>query len=369
MDVTAGDPAASFWRGRRVFLTGHTGFKGSWLSLWLQSLGAEVHGFALAPPTSPALFDAADVASGMESTLGDVRDAGAVRDAMARARPEVVLHLAAQPLVRLSYAEPVETFATNVMGTVHVLDAARRTPGVRAIVNVTTDKCYENREWVWGYREDEPMGGHDPYSSSKGCSELATAAWRRSFFSGDAGPFLASARAGNVIGGGDWAVDRLVPDTLRAFDRAERVVLRHPDATRPWQHVLEPLRGYLLLAQRLADEGRAFAQAFNFGPAEDDAKPVRWIVERIAARWGGDAAWSLDAGDRVHEAGWLKLDASRAAHALGWRPRWPLPVALDRIVDWHRAWRAGTGARELCLDDIAAYTAATTRSTERDTVA
>jgi CDP-glucose 4,6-dehydratase len=262
-----------FWRGKRVLITGHTGFKGGWLSLWLQSLGAELQGLALAPPTAPSLFDEAKVGAGMASTIGDIRNYETVRACMVAFKPEVVIHMAAQPLVRLSYTEPVATYATNVMGTVHVLEAARHAGSVRAIVNVTTDKCYENREWVWGYREDEPMGGYDTYSNSKGCSELVTLAYRRSFFQ-HSGIALGSARAGNVIGGGDWAADRLVPDILRAFERVEPVVIRNPTATRPWQHVLEPLSGYLALAEQLFQHGQAFAEAWNFGPRDEDARPV-----------------------------------------------------------------------------------------------
>jgi CDP-glucose 4,6-dehydratase len=354
-------PDPVFWAGRRVFLTGHTGFKGSWLALWLQSLGAEVHGYALAPPTAPALHAEARVADGMTGTLGDVRDFDAVRRALAAQRPDIVLHLAAQPLVRLSYAEPVATYATNVMGTVHVLEAARATGSVRAIVNVTTDKCYENREWVWGYREDEPMGGFDPYSNSKGCSELVTSAYRRSFFGDRDGAALASARAGNVIGGGDWAADRLLPDILRAFERGEPVVVRNPHATRPWQHVLEPLCGYLVLAERLCSDGQACAEGWNFGPRDDDARTVQWIVERLAGRWGAGARWQPDAGDHPHEASHLKLDISKARHRLGWQPRWSLAAALDRIVGWHRAWLSHDDVRALCLAQIDDYMKTTTQ--------
>ncbi len=345
---------ADFWRGKRVFMTGHTGFKGSWLSLWLQSLGAEVHGFALPPPTEPSLFLEARVADGMRSTLGDVRDAAAVAQAMAAARPEIVFHMAAQPLVRLGYADPVLTYGTNVMGTVHVLEAARRCGGLRCIVNVTTDKCYENREWVWGYREDEPMGGHDPYSNSKGCSELVTSAYRRSYFHDD-GPALASARAGNVIGGGDWAADRLVPDMLRAFERSEPVVIRHPSATRPWQHVLEPLSGYMSLAEWMWAAPRAHAEAWNFGPAEGDARPVQFIVERLAGLWGEGARWELDGGVHPHEAQYLKLDISKARQRLGWHPRWNLDIALERVVEWHRARLRGDDIRATCVHQINAF--------------
>jgi CDP-glucose 4,6-dehydratase len=344
-----------FWRGKRVLLTGHTGFKGGWLSLWLQSLGAELHGLALAPPTTPSLFAEANVGAGMASTIGDIRDYETVRACMAAFQPQIVIHMAAQPLVRLSYSEPVATFATNVMGTVHVLEAARSAGSVRAIVNVTTDKCYENREWIWGYREDEPMGGHDPYSSSKGCSELVTSAYRRSFFQ-HSGIALASARAGNVIGGGDWAADRLVPDILRAFERGEPVVIRNPNSTRPWQHVLEPLSGYLALAERLYTDGQPWAEGWNFGPLDDDAKPVQWIVERLVEGWGQGASWRLDGGEHPHEAHYLKLDISKARQRLGWQPRWPLAKALEQINGWHKAFLQRADMREATLQQISQYT-------------
>ena len=344
-----------FWRGKRVLLTGHTGFKGSWLSLWLQSLGAEIQGLALEPPTTPDLFAEARVGEGMASTIGDIRDYETVRAVMESFRPEIVIHMAAQPLVRLSYSEPVATYATNVMGTVHVLEAARHAGSVRAIVNVTTDKCYENKEWVWGYREDEPMGGHDPYSNSKGCSELVTSAYRRSFL-GAQGIGLASARAGNVLGGGDWATDRLVPDILRAFEKGQPVVIRNPHATRPWQHVLEPLSGYLLLAQRLCgDSADQFAEGWNFGPHEEDARPVQWIVEHMAESWGNGASWQLDGGEHPHEANYLKLDISKAKARLGWVPNWNLATALERITAWHHAWLAGQDVQRVCLQQIAEY--------------
>lgn len=345
---------AGFWKGKRVFLTGHSGFKGSWLSLWLQSMGAEVCGYALEAPTTPSLFQEARVAEGMVSVTGDIRDYNAVLSAMQSFKPEIVLHLAAQPLVRYSYQAPVETYATNVMGTVHVLEAARHVGSVRAIVNVTTDKCYENREWVWGYREDEPMGGYDPYSNSKGCSELVTSAYRRSFF-GSTGIALASARAGNVIGGGDWALDRLVPDILRAFERGESVVIRNPASTRPWQHVLEPLSGYLVLAEKLYAGGQAWAEGWNFGPREEDARPVQWIVEQMVQAWGNGAIWRLDAGDHPHEANYLKLDISKVRVRLGWQPRWDLATALERITSWHHAWLAKEDPRALCLKQIEQY--------------
>lgn len=345
-----------FWRGKRVFLTGHTGFKGGWLSLWLQSMGAEVHGLALAPPTTPALFDEARVADGMHSTIGDIRDLATVVSAMQACQPEIVIHMAAQPLVRYSYVAPVETYATNVMGTVHVLEAARQVASVRAIVNVTTDKCYENKEWIWGYREGEPMGGYDPYSNSKGCSELVTSAYRQSFFQ-QGRVALASARAGNVIGGGDWASDRLVPDILRAFEAQRSVVIRNPHATRPWQHVLEPLSGYLTLAERLYQEGQALAEGWNFGPRDEDARPVQWIVEDMVRRWGRGASWQLDPGEHPHEAHYLKLDISKAASGLGWQPRWSLPTALQHIVDWHQVWLDKGDVRAMCLQQIQQYNA------------
>ena len=348
------DMTGAFWNGRRVFVTGHTGFKGGWLSLWLQHLGAEVTGYALAAPTEPSLFTEARIADGMTSCIGDVRDLDALRSAMCRCSPEVVLHLAAQPLVRLSYVDPVMTYATNVMGTVHVLEAARACTQVRAIVNVTTDKCYDNREWVWGYRENDALGGHDPYSSSKGCSEIVTSAYRRSFFSAGA-PALASARAGNVIGGGDWASDRLVPDVLKAFARSMPVSIRHPAALRPWQHVLEPVYGYLLLAERLWNDGQEVAEAFNFGPRDEDAQSVRWIVEHLASQWGEGARWSQDEASHPHEATLLKLDISKARRRLGWEPRWDLQVALDQTLDWHRAWLSGRAMREVCVDQIEGY--------------
>lgn len=343
-----------FWVGRRVLLTGHTGFKGGWTSLWLQSLGADVCGLALPPPTAPALFEAARVGDGMDHRIGDIRDFQSVSDVMSDFQPEIVLHMAAQPLVRLSYDQPMETYATNVMGTVHVLEAARRCGSVRAIVTITTDKCYENKEWVWGYREDEPMGGHDPYSSSKGCAELVSAAYRKSFLR-EAGIAMATARAGNVIGGGDWALDRLIPDVLRALQGQQPVLIRNPHATRPWQHVLEPISGYLVLAERLVSAGQQDAEGWNFGPRDEDAKTVQWIVERLCEDWGHGATWEQQPGHHPHEAGYLKLDISKARHRLGWVPRWPLEVALQKIIDWHQAWLAGQDMRAVCLRQIDDY--------------
>lgn len=344
-----------FWQGRRVFLTGHTGFKGAWLSLWLQEMGAEVTGYAL-EPGRPSLFAEADVGRGMASVLGDIRELQPLVDAMRRARPEIVIHMAAQALVRQSYQAPVDTFATNVMGTLHLLEAVRSTGEVRAVVNVTTDKCYENREWVWGYREDEPLGGHDPYSSSKACAELVTASYRRSFLdAGKTGTAVATARAGNVIGGGDWAQDRLIPDILRGFEEGRVVAIRNPHAVRPWQHVLEPLRGYLTLAEALATRGASFAEAWNFGPHDQDARPVRWIVERLAARWGGAARWEQDPGPHPHEAAYLKLDISKARARLDWHPALRLEQALDLVVDWATLRRSGSDVRGITLDQIRAY--------------
>lgn len=345
---------ANFWNDKRVFVTGHTGFKGGWLSLWLQSLGARVYGYALGAPTEPHLFGVARVGEDMAgNTFADIRDAGAFTRAMQAAQPDVIFHLAAQPLVRYSYAAPVETYAVNVMGTVNLLEAVRATPGVRAVVNVTTDKCYENREWVWGYREDEALGGHDPYSSSKACSELVTAAYRRSFLDA-AGVALASARAGNVIGGGDWATDRLLPDFLRAMDAGVALQIRSPNAIRPWQHVLEPLSGYLLLAERLFTEQAAFAEAWNFGPADEDARTVRWIVDRLAAL-RSDVNWECDSATQLHEAHYLKLDSSKARVRLGWRPRWQLETALTQTLEWHDAWRHGKDMRALTRAQITGY--------------
>ena len=349
----------AFWSGKRVLLTGHTGFKGSWLSLWLQTLGAQVTGYALAPSTQPSLFEIAGVAQGMDSVMGDIRDLARLQAVMNAARPEIVFHLAAQPLVRRSYQDPVETYSTNVMGTVHLLEAVRNCADVGAVVNITTDKVYENREWLWGYRESEPLGGHDPYSNSKGCAELVTAAYRSSFFEAPAQAgkpvAVATARAGNVIGGGDWAQDRLVPDLLNAFHQNRRVDIRSPHAVRPWQHVLEPLRGYLMLAERLAEQGNAFAEAWNFGPHDEDARPVRWIVERMAALWGEGADWHGDTGVHPHEASNLKLDISKVRNRLGWHPALRLEEALALIVEWYKQYQLGADLRALTLQQIADY--------------
>jgi CDP-glucose 4,6-dehydratase len=348
------NPNPAFWQGKRVLLTGHTGFKGSWLSLWLQSMGAVVRGISLDPPTTPALFTVAQVAQGMDHQIADIRDFEAIKPLVASFKPEIVIHMAAQPLVRLSYQQPIETYATNVMGTLHVLEAARHASSVRAIVNITTDKCYDNKEWVWGYREDEPMGGHDPYSSSKGCVELLSSAYRKSFLK-EAGIAMATARAGNVIGGGDWALDRLVPDILKALEQQQPVQIRNPHAIRPWQHVLEPLSGYLVLAERLFEHGQQDAEGWNFGPRDEDAQPVQWIVEHLCQAWGGGATWAVQPGDHPHEAHFLKLDISKARQRLQWAPRWSLQTALGHITQWHQAWLAGQDMRAICIQQINSY--------------
>jgi CDP-glucose 4,6-dehydratase len=359
MNAPASAPQATvdpdFWRERRVLVTGHSGFKGAWLALWLQSLGARVSGFSSGPPTHPSLHELARVGEGMESIEGDVRDPEAVAHAVEATRPEVIVHMAAQSLVRRSFVEPRETYATNVMGTVNVLDAVRRHgESVRALVNVTSDKCYENREWEWGYREDEPMGGHDPYSNSKGCAELVTSAYRKSFFSDADGPRIATARAGNVIGGGDWGEDRLVPDIMRAALAGEPARVRNPNSIRPWQHVLNPLSGYLALAQALHGSVD-FAAGWNFGPADEDARPVGWIAEQIAELWPQELRWTLDDGPHPHEARYLKLDSSRARGRLGWRPPVALEQALRSIVEWYRALGDGADMRAVTLGQIETF--------------
>lgn len=345
----------TFWRGKKVFITGHTGFKGSWLSLWLQELGAVVKGYALEPNTTPNLFAQAKVSQNMESEIGDITDLNHITESMKVFNPEVLIHMAAQPLVRLSYQEPVLTYATNVMGTVNVLEAARKCSNLKAIVSVTTDKCYENKEWAWGYRENEPIGGNDPYSSSKGCAELVTAAYRKSFFNDDNSAVLASARAGNVIGGGDWSADRLIPDILRAFEKKEPVTVRNPMSTRPWQHVLEPLSGYLVLAQHLFEEGSNVAEGWNFGPKDEDCKPVSWILDKMVTMWGNGASWELDKNNNPHEAGYLKLDCSKAAMRLNWHPKWNLEGTLESIINWHQHYIAQKNIQEQCLLEIAKY--------------
>jgi CDP-glucose 4,6-dehydratase len=345
----------SFWHKKRIFLTGHTGFKGGWLALWLSDVGAEICGYALNPPTDPNFFTVCDLQSRVKSsTIADIRDGITLAQALQTAQPDIVFHLAAQPLVRYSYSHPVETYTINVIGTVNLLEAVRQTPSVQAVVNVTSDKCYENREWVWPYRENEAVGGYDPYSSSKGCSELVTTAYRRCFL-GPAGAHLASARAGNVIGGGDWASDRLVPDFFRAFDSGQMLTIRSPNAIRPWQHVLEPLSGYLLLAERLYTEGKEFAESWNFGPEDSDSRSVRWIVDYLCNQAGSH--WQYLEATQPHEANYLKLDISKAKMKLGWHPRWNIRFALSQTLAWHQAWKNGNDMAATSLDQIREYEA------------
>src|SRR5262245_15948624 len=348
-------PSPAFWANQRVLVTGHTGFKGAWLSLWLQRLGANVTGFALEPETMPNLSVLVSLGTRIDSVVGDIRDQDALNAVYARVRPQIVFHLAAQSLVRTSYNDPVGTYATNVMGTIHAMEAARHSPDVRALVVVTSDKCYENREWWWPYRENDAMGGHDPYSSSKGCAELATAAWRRSFFGGTAARAavgIATARAGNVIGGGDWAIDRLVPDCIRAFAAGTPVVIRRPESVRPWQHVLDPLGGYLTLAERLCSDPTQFGEAWNFGPAGEEARPVRWVVSRLTQLWADGARWTLDSSEQPHEAGLLQVDASKARARLRWRPRLGLDEALRWTAEWYQRARQGEDVARLTLEAI-----------------
>lgn len=354
---------ASIWRGKRVFLTGHTGFKGGWLALWLASKGAHVRGYALDPSTTPNLFTEAKVGSVVDDVRGDICDSATLEPALREFAPEVIFHMAAQPLVRYSYEDPIGTYETNVIGTARVLDAVRRTPSVRAVVSVTTDKCYENKEWLWGYRETDALGGYDPYSSSKACAEIVSAAYRQSYFPvskmAEHRCAIATGRAGNVIGGGDWSTDRLIPDLVRGFLANEPVLIRRPHSIRPWQHVLEPLHGYIRLAENLLSpqpqDAARFATAFNFGPADDDAQPVGWIVEKMTQFWGGNASWVLDADPGVHEAGYLKLDASRARAELAWHPRLRLQVTLQWLVQWYKAWQSGDDMHSFTMQQIAEY--------------
>ena len=337
----------NFWSGRSVFITGHTGFKGGWLSYWLSQMGAKVHGYSLDAPTTPNFFTVCNLEKHLESsTIGNILDFEHLNKALDQTSPEVVFHLAAQPLVRESYSSPIATFETNVIGTANVMEACRSVPLIKAIVNITTDKCYENKEWTWSYRENDRLGGRDPYSASKACAEIAAAAYRDSFLT-EANIYLASVRAGNVIGGGDWATDRLIPDFLRALDIGELLTIRSPNAVRPWQHVLEPLSGYLILAEKLFSEGNAFTDAWNFGPNDDEAKSVSWIVNQLCNRTPG-AKWQTENAQQPHEAGLLKLDSSKAKTNLGWNPRWNLEMALNKTIEWHQAWQKG--------DDMAAFT-------------
>ena len=358
--------SSRFWRGRSVFITGHTGFKGSWLSLWLQTLGADITGYALRPSTDDNLYTVSRVAEGMSSIISDIRDLEALQHAMNAAQPDIVFHMAAQPLVRRSYEDPIETYSTNIMGTVNLLEAVRNIGTVKAVVVVTTDKCYENKEWDWPYRENDPIGGRDPYSSSKACAELIADTYRSCYFGGvrqhlkdqppSTGVAIATARAGNVIGGGDWAEDRLIPCLLKAFKEKKPVILRHPNAVRPWQHVLEPLKGYLMLAELLYIHGKMFSESWNFGPSDSDSRSVGYIVETMSTKWGHKVPWLQDNSELVHESKNLTLDISKARARLKWLPRWSLDHALDQVIHWHRAWLGGEDMRKLCLSQIVNYT-------------
>lgn len=345
-----------FWRGRRVFITGHTGFKGTWLCLWLKHLGAEVTGYGLLPPTEPSLYGLCGLEQIIQSITGDVRGGESISRAMEAAKPDIVIHMAAQSLVRQSYKDPVETYSTNVMGTVQVMEAIRKCASVKAVINVTTDKCYENQEWIWGYRENDPLGGYDPYSSSKACSEMVTAAYRSSYFSPEEyqvhGVAVATVRSGNVIGGGDWAKDRLIPDCLRSLMQEDSILIRNPNAIRPWQHVLEPLSGYLILAERLVEEGATYASAWNFGPEVSDAKPVKWIVEQLCSKWGADDQYVIEENNdsQPHETHYLRLDCAKSKDQLNWHPRWSLTQALDKIIEWTQNYQASPSDIEMMQD-------------------
>lgn len=344
-----------FWNGRKVFLTGHTGFKGSWISLWLAQLGAKVTGYALDAPTEPSMFEVSAVESVLvKSVKADVQDAHALVCAMIESEPEIVIHMAAQSLVRESYNEPAETYSTNVMGTVNLFEAIRKVSSVKAVLNITSDKCYENKEWVWGYRENDPVGGHDPYSSSKGCAELVSSSYRQSFFK-EAGIALATARAGNVIGGGDWANDRIVPDAVRAFIANRPLIIRNPKAIRPWQHVLEPLSGYLMLCQQLINQSGDFAKGWNFGPDSDDVQPVSSLADIMAKFWGVDATWQSDDAVHPHEAHYLKLDCSQANSSLNWKPVWNIDKALEETVEWYKNWNDMKNMHDFTMRQIEAY--------------
>ena len=345
--------------GKTVLVTGHTGFKGSWLTLWLQQLGAHVAGLALEPPTNPSMFELCRLADGIDHAIGDIRDYATVRDRVAAVRPDLVIHMAAQPIVRQSYIDPLETMGSNVMGTAHVLEAIREAGRPCAVVVISSDKCYDNRGWVWGYRENDPMGGHDPYSASKGMTELVVSSWRDSFFGPESGIRLASGRAGNVIGGGDWAADRIIPDCIRAFCEGGEVALRNPRATRPWQHVLEPLAGYLLLASELLnDNAAAYCSGWNFGPAAQDVRPVEDLVAMIASHWGGSARWTKSEGPHPAEAAMLSLNCDKAISQLRWRPTWTLERMIGHTAGWFQAWHEGKrDMREVSLEQIAAFSA------------
>lgn len=345
----------SFWKHKKVLITGHTGFKGSWLSLLLSYLGAEVTGYSLKPPSEPSLYEEAKINDLIHCIKGDVRSYEDLQHSIQQNRPDIVFHMAAQSLVRPSYDDPVTTYSTNVMGTVNLLEAVRHTESIKVVVNITSDKCYENKEWLWGYRENEPMGGHDPYSNSKGCAELVTSAYRNSFFDSPDSPALATARAGNVIGGGDWAQDRLIPDIIRALINNESIIIRNPKAIRPWQHVLEPLNGYLMLAEKLWENGQGFAEGWNFGPRDEDSKPVSWIVEYLAESWTPQGKWKIDHQNQPHEAHHLKLDCSKAKNRLNWIPLMNLEQSLEWILLWHSQFHQGKDTREITLEQIEKY--------------
>ena len=350
---------SEFWQNKRVFITGHTGFKGSWLSLWLHKLGANVHGYALPPSTEPSLYELANIDSLVESTLNDTRDREALAAALSKAKPDIVFHLAAQPLVKLSYLDPLTTLESNIMGAANLLEGVRQCPSVQAVVVITSDKCYVNREWQWGYRENEALGGHDPYSASKACVEILSQSWQQSFFNSESSKCaVATARAGNVIGGGDWSKDRLIPDVLASINRNESVVLRSPDAVRPWQHVLEPLAGYLLLAEKLAEEGHQWAEAWNFGPNDADNQTVKWVVERLLEHGGQNSGWELESEQQPHEAQLLKLDSSKARQVLGWNNAWTLDACIKEIAMWNRHWQEGSDMQQTSDATIDRYIAA-----------
>jgi CDP-glucose 4,6-dehydratase len=349
-----------FWRGKRVFLTGHTGFKGSWLSVWLSTLGADVLGYSLDPPTEPSLFVRARIDSIVKDIRGDIRNLDSLSSTLNDYSPDIVIHMAAQPIVKAAYRDPLTTYSTNVIGTANLLEAVRRCSSTHVVLNITTDKVYQNKEWCWGYRESEAFGGYDPYSASKACSELVTASYRESFFNlAEYGithnVAMASARAGNVIGGGDWASDRIIPDLIRAFSTGEKVRIRNPNSIRPWQHVLEPLGAYLCLCEKLFSDPKEYSEGWNIGPSEVDAHPVRWIVERMMSLWPGAPGYEIDEGDHPHEANYLKLDISKARSRLGWQPRWALEKALAMIIDWHFRTESGEPSIEVCRDQIRQY--------------
>lgn len=352
-----------FWRGKKVFITGHTGFKGSWLCLWLKFLGAEITGFSLSPPTHPNLFELADIQSFTTTIAGDIRNRELLTYALIGADPEIIFHLAAEPIVSVSYQNPAETYETNVMGTVNLFEAIRKHAAkkktIKAVINVTSDKCYENKEWIWGYRENDPLGGYDPYSNSKACSELVTSSYRNSFFNPQNYEnheiAIASARAGNVIGGGDWAPNRLVPDCIRAILKDEKMKIRNPHAIRPWQHVLEPLSGYLLLAQKLYLEGAIYAEGWNFGPRDSDSKTVEWIVQTLYNKWGGQSEYHIETGSGHHEAHFLKLDSSKSKQKLGWSPRWDIDYAIEKVLEWTKAYSKQECIEKVCLKQIKEY--------------